>query len=119
MVEAGTPNTLLRRGFTKESLLPGTIITVDGYQSKDRTNRANGRDLTFADGKKLFLGSHRRTARWEGSERAEKRRPEKEIAQVSVGRDESFELFEPVEDDVELSRRRRRFRFHRQEAAVI
>lgn len=57
MVEAGTPNTLLRRGFTKESLMPGTMITVDGYQSKDRTNRANGRDLTFADGKKLFLGS--------------------------------------------------------------
>ena len=57
MVEAGTPNTLLRRGFTKESLMPGTLITVDGYQSKDRTNRTNGRDVTFADGKKLFLGS--------------------------------------------------------------
>ena len=57
MVEAGTPNTLLRRGFTKESLMPGTEITVDGYQSKDRTNRANGRDMTFPDGKKLFMGS--------------------------------------------------------------
>ena len=57
MVEAGTPNTLLRRGFTKESLLPGTFVIVDGYQSKDRTNRANGRDMTFPDGTKLFMGS--------------------------------------------------------------
>jgi hypothetical protein len=56
-VEAGTPNTLLRRGFTKESLLPGTQITVDGYQSKDGSRRANGRDLTLPDGRTLFLGS--------------------------------------------------------------
>ena len=55
--EAGTPNVLFRRGFTKASLLPGTQIKVDGYQAKDGTKRANGRDLTFADGKKLFLGS--------------------------------------------------------------
>jgi hypothetical protein len=55
--EAGTPNVLFRRGFTKESLLPGTKIKVDGYQAKDGTHRANGRDLTFADGRKLFLGS--------------------------------------------------------------
>lgn len=57
MVEAGTPNTLLRRGFTKESLTPGTFVIVDGYQSKDRTKRANGRDMTFPDGTKLFMGS--------------------------------------------------------------
>jgi Family of unknown function (DUF6152) len=57
MVEAGTPNTLLRRGFTKNSLLPGTEILVDGYQAKDGSLRANGRDLTLPDGKKLFLGS--------------------------------------------------------------
>src|SRR5688572_2890260 len=57
MVEGGTPNTLLRRGFTKASLLPGTAIVVDGYQSKDRSNRANGRDVTLPDGKKLFMGS--------------------------------------------------------------
>jgi hypothetical protein len=57
MVEAGTPNTLFRRGFTKESLKPGTEIFVDGYQSKDGSNRANGRDVTFPDGRKLFLGS--------------------------------------------------------------
>jgi hypothetical protein len=57
MVEAGTPNTLLRRGFTKASLLPGTVIKVDGYQSKDGSLRANGRDLTLPDGRTLFLGS--------------------------------------------------------------
>jgi hypothetical protein len=55
--EAGTPNVLFRRGFTKESLAAGIKIKVDGYQSKDGTHRANGRDLTFADGRKLFLGS--------------------------------------------------------------
>src|SRR3979411_394919 len=57
MVEAGTPNTLLRRGFTKTSLLPGTEISVDGYQSKDGSLRVNGRDLTLPDGRTLFLGS--------------------------------------------------------------
>ena len=55
--EGGTPNVLFRRGFTRRSLLPGTEISVDGYQAKDRTNRANGRDITFVDGTKLFLGS--------------------------------------------------------------
>jgi len=57
MIEGGTPNTLLRRGFTKYSLLPGTVIVVDGYQAKDGSLKANGRDLTFPDGRKLFLGS--------------------------------------------------------------
>ena len=57
MVEGGTPNTLFRRGFTKNSLLPGTVIMVDGYQAKDGTMKANGRDLTFEDGRKLFMGS--------------------------------------------------------------
>ena len=55
--EGGTPNVLFRRGFTRRSLLPGTRIHVDGYQAKDGTNRANGRDITFPDGSKLFLGS--------------------------------------------------------------
>ena len=55
--EAGTPNVLFRRGFTKESLAAGMQIKVDGYQAKDGTRRANGRDITFADGKKLFMGS--------------------------------------------------------------
>ena len=57
MVEGGTPNTLLRRGLTKRSLMPGTVIVVDGYQSKDRSQRANGRDVTFEDGSKIFMGS--------------------------------------------------------------
>lgn len=58
MVETGAPGPLVRRGFTKDSLRPGTEILVEGYQAKNRTNRANGRDLTFvADGRKLFLGS--------------------------------------------------------------
>jgi hypothetical protein len=57
MIEAGTPNTLFRRGFTKDSLVTGTEILVDGYLSKDGSNRANGRDVTFPDGRKLFLGS--------------------------------------------------------------
>ena len=57
MIEGGTPNTLLRRGFTKNSLAVGTEIKVDGYQAKDGSMRGNGRDLTLPDGKKLFLGS--------------------------------------------------------------
>jgi Family of unknown function (DUF6152) len=56
-IEAGTPNVLFRRGFTKETLQPGTEVVVDGYQAKDGTRRANGRDLTLPDGRKLFLGS--------------------------------------------------------------
>jgi hypothetical protein len=58
MVEGGTPNTLLRRGLTRDSLKYGTEIIVDGYQTKDHSlKRANGRDVTFLDGRKLFLGS--------------------------------------------------------------
>jgi hypothetical protein len=58
MIEGGTPNTLLRRGFTKDSLAIGTEVVVDGYQAKDGSFRANGRDITFTDGRKLFLGSN-------------------------------------------------------------
>jgi uncharacterized protein DUF6152 len=57
MVEGGSPNALLRRGFTKDSLPAGSEVVVEGYQAKDGSNRANGRDITFADGRKLFLGS--------------------------------------------------------------
>src|ERR1700688_2891684 len=57
MIEAGTPNTLLRRGFTRDSLKPGTEVLVDGYQSKDGSLRANGRDVTLPDGRTLFAGS--------------------------------------------------------------
>jgi hypothetical protein len=57
MVEGGPPTGLLRRGFTKKSLLPGTEVFVEGFRSKDGTNKANGRDITLPDGRKLFLGS--------------------------------------------------------------
>ena len=57
-VEGGTPNVLLRRGLRRDCLTPGTEIIVDGYQAKDHSlNRANGRDVTFTDGSKIFLGS--------------------------------------------------------------
>jgi hypothetical protein len=57
-VEGGTPNTLLRRGLRRECLAIGTEVIVDGYQTKDHSlKRANGRDITFADGSKIFLGS--------------------------------------------------------------
>ena len=74
MVEGGTPNTLLRRGITKNSLLPGTEIVVDGYQSKDRSNRANGRDVTFPDGRKLFMGSSGTGAPKDGTDPTDKPR---------------------------------------------
>src|SRR5277367_4466833 len=57
MVECGSPNTLYRRGFTKNSIPVSTEVAVDGYLAKDGPNRANGRDVTFLDGRKLFLGS--------------------------------------------------------------
>lgn len=57
MVECGSPNVLLRRGMTKASVTAGMVIVIEGYQAKDGSNRANGRDVTFTDGKKLFLGT--------------------------------------------------------------
>jgi len=57
MIEGGAPNALLRRGWNRTSLPAGTKIMVLGFQAKDGSNRANGRDITFADGKKLFVGS--------------------------------------------------------------
>jgi len=56
-IEAGSPNILMRRGITKDTLKVGQKIVVDGYQSKDGSKRANGRDLTLPSGEKLFLGS--------------------------------------------------------------
>ena len=50
-IEAGTPNLLFRRGFTREALKPGTEITVERYAAKDGSKRANGRDSTFPDGR--------------------------------------------------------------------
>jgi hypothetical protein len=59
MIEGNTPNGLLRRGFTKHSLEPGTEVFVEGYRAKSGDFRANGSSITFKDGKKLFLGSSR------------------------------------------------------------
>jgi uncharacterized protein DUF6152 len=56
-IEGGAPNNLIRRGFTKNSLPAGTEVVVDGFQAKDGSNKANGLDLTFPDGRKLFMGS--------------------------------------------------------------
>jgi hypothetical protein len=76
MVEGGTPNTLLRRGINKDSLQIGTEIVVRGYQSKDGLCkpkcRANGRDVTFPDGRKLFLGSSGTGAPKDGADQTEK-----------------------------------------------
>ena len=57
MIEGGSPNILLRRGFNKGSLEKGQKISIDGFQAKDGSNRANGSNITYPDGKKLFLGS--------------------------------------------------------------
>ena len=58
MVEGGSPNTLLRRGANKNTFPVGTDIVVDGYQARDHSEkRANARNVTFPDGRKLFLGS--------------------------------------------------------------
>jgi len=56
-IECGPPNNLLRRGFNKETIPPGTEIVVEGYRAKDGRPAANGRDVTFANGKKVFVGS--------------------------------------------------------------
>jgi uncharacterized protein DUF6152 len=72
MIEGGTPNTLLRRGLTKNSLPEGTEIVVDGYKAKNGSNRANGRDLTFTDGRKLFMGSSGTGAPRDGKDTSEK-----------------------------------------------
>jgi hypothetical protein len=72
MIEGGTPNTLLRRGFTKNSLKPGTELTVEGYRAKDGASRANGRDLVLPDGKRLFLGSEGTGAPEDGKGATEK-----------------------------------------------
>lgn len=75
MVEGGTPNTLLRRGLTRDTLKYGTEIIVDGYQTKDHTlKRANGRDVTFTDGRKIFMGSSGTGAPRDGRDPIEKPR---------------------------------------------
>jgi hypothetical protein len=77
MVEGGTPNTLLRAGIDRNSLKVGTEIVVRGYQSKDMACtpicKANGRDMTFPDGRKLFIGSSGTGAPKDGSDPTDKK----------------------------------------------
>jgi hypothetical protein len=76
MVEGGTPNTLLRRGITRESLKIGTVLVIDGYQARDHSLlRANGRNVTYPDGKKLFLGSSGTGAPTDGSDPTDAPKP--------------------------------------------
>jgi hypothetical protein len=76
MVEGGTPNTLLRAGIDRNTLKVGTEIIVRGYQSKDKACtpvcKANGRDVTFPDGRKVFMGSSGTGAPKDGSDPTEK-----------------------------------------------
>jgi hypothetical protein len=67
-VEGGAPSALLRRGWNRNSLPPGTAVIVDGFQAKDGSPRANARDIEFPDGTKLFLGSARTGAPYEETE---------------------------------------------------
>jgi hypothetical protein len=72
MVEGGTPNTLLRRGITRDSLAAGTELVIDGYQARDHSQlRANGRNVTYPDGRKLFLGSSGTGAPTDGADPTE------------------------------------------------
>jgi hypothetical protein len=71
MVEGGTPNTLFRRGFTRDAVKAGMEITVEGYRAKNGANRANGRDLILKDGRRLFMGSSGTGAPIDGKDAAE------------------------------------------------
>lgn len=73
MVEAGSPNVLLRRGFTKATIPTGTPVVVEGYQSKDGSMRANGRDISLPNGQKLFLGSQGTGAPYEATTKDDKK----------------------------------------------
>ena len=76
MVEGGTPNVLVRRGLRRECLPMGTVLVVDGFQTKDHTlKRANGRDVTFPDGRKFFLGSSGTGAPADGAEARARAQP--------------------------------------------
>lgn len=95
MVEGGTPNTLLRRGVTRDSIQPGTYIIVDGYQSKDLSNRANGRNITYADGTTLFMGSSGTGAPRDGADPTERAR------QADVEKIEAIRETESEEESAE------------------
>ena len=75
MVEGGTPNTLQRNGITRESIKVGTTIVVSGYKAKDGRMRANGRDITFPDGRTMFMGSSGTGAPRDGKDPNEKPKP--------------------------------------------
>ena len=68
MIEGGPPNALYRRGFTKDSLPVGTELVVEGFRAKDGSLRGNGRELTFSDGRRLFVGSSGTGAPKDGKE---------------------------------------------------
>ncbi|MCY4014500.1 MAG: DUF6152 family protein [Gammaproteobacteria bacterium] len=72
MVEAGTPNTLYRRGITRNTVPIGTVVVIDGYQGKDRAMRANGRRMTFTNGETLFMGSSGTGAPRDGADPTER-----------------------------------------------
>jgi len=72
MVEAGPPGALVRRGWKKDSVIPGIELLVEGYQAIDGSNRANGRDVTFPDGRRLFAGSSGTGAPIDGADSTEK-----------------------------------------------
>jgi uncharacterized protein DUF6152 len=72
-IEGGAPNALLRRGWNKNSIPPGTQVTVQGFRAKDGSNRANGREATLANGQKLFLGSSGTGAPTDGRDPSEKK----------------------------------------------
>jgi hypothetical protein len=73
-IEGGPPNALFRRGFNRDSLPTGIEIVVEGFQAKDGSRKGNGRDVTFADGRRLFLGSSGTGAPVDGRDPAERRR---------------------------------------------
>ena len=71
MIEAGPPGALVRRGWSRESVIPGTVVLVEGYQAIDGAFRANGRDVTFPDGRRLFAGSSGTGAPLDGADPTE------------------------------------------------
>ena len=71
MIEAGPPGALVRRGWRKDSVLPGIELVVQGYHAIDGTNKANGREVTFPDGRRLFAGSSATGAPVDGADPTE------------------------------------------------
>jgi hypothetical protein len=72
-IEGGAPNSLLRRGWNRNSVQAGTAVVVEGFRARDGSYRANGRTVTLADGKKLFIGSPGTGAPNDGRDPSEKK----------------------------------------------